>query len=159
LDAPEQGLQLPFGPKIAIRGGTQAEPESLTAESQRLAQQAFQVGMRDRIEQLRARAPQFDPDPADHLNRDLPDSAVADRNCERMVGLARVTGRWALATYLQCTGLPAADQPQALDLLPDLQTAWRDSVAEHPRADALQSIAAQQDPCLGVQSLLRTWGR
>ena len=111
------------------------------------------------MEQLNARYPTPDLNPGNRLRGGLPECAAGDEACRHLVELAHATGSWALAVYLQCRGSPTAGQPRALDLLPELRKAWRELPADHPLADEVSAIAADENPCGAVERMLRTWGR
>ena len=159
LHAPSEELTLPWGPRIAMRGARRTERDTAAAASQRLAKRAFQAGMVERMAQLSDRYPGSKLKPGDRLDSELPTCDPGGRACRQQVELAHTTGSWALAVYLQCQGTPAADQSKALDLLPQLNAAWRELAAGHPLGDQANAIAADQYPCGAVERLLRTWGR
>lgn len=159
LDAPLEDLTPPWGPRIAMRDGPRTDPDAKLTESGRQAKRAFQAGMVEGMEQLRARYPALNLNPGDRLRGGLPECPVGDVACQRSVALARATGSWALAVYLQCRGSPSPDQPRAIDLLAELQTAWSGLPDGHPLGDQVNTIVADQNPCKTVERLLRAWGR
>jgi len=159
LDAPPEDLTLPWGPKIAMRGGPGADADAKLPERRRLAKRAFQAGMVDGMERLSARYPKVDLNVDGRLRAERPDCAAGDRGCRELVDLAHATGGWALAAYVQCRASPAVDQPQALELLPALQKAWRKLPGGHLLGADVDAIVADQNPCEAVRLLLRAWGR
>lgn len=98
LEEPPSELQIPWSPRIVIRGSSMPKPEPKTEESTRLLKLAFQSGLVQGQQRIEARYPNTKLDSRGHLNRDLPSCAEADDLCRRQVELARDTGAWALAT-------------------------------------------------------------
>lgn len=151
---------LPWGPRIALRGGSSRPTigvEHPTPEA--LSKQAFQVGVIEGIDQLSGRYPGLDFAAAQHLPSDRPDCGVGDKACRRQVELAQATGRWALAAHLQCREAAASEPLVALSLLPELQTAWTEVSPEHPLGTAIQALPVGETGCAAIRAFLRYWGR
>jgi hypothetical protein len=159
LDVPAEELTLPWGPKIAMRGGVQPQLDAEAEASWQMARHAFQAGLIQGIEHLKARFPGVTTEFADRLHRDLPQCVEGDEACQQGVNLARMTGNWAFAMYLQCRGSPGPDLPRALSLLPQLQSAWIDRLPGHPLSKEVQTITPDQSACTAVGSMIRAWVR
>ena len=159
LDAPPEDLTLPWGPRIAMRGAPRIDPDAEADESRRFAKGAFQAGMVEGMEQLRTRYPALNLNPGDRFHAEIPTCATGVEACRQLVELARTTGSWALAVFLQCWGPPAPDQSTALELLPELHKAWSELPVGHTLGDEVKTIVAAENPCGAVERMLRTWGR
>lgn len=159
LDVPEKELTLPWGPKIAMRGGSQPERDPEAEASWQMARQAFQAGMVEGIKHLKARFPGVTFDFADQLHRSPPQCAQGDEACRQGVDLAGMTGMWALAVHLQCLGSPGPDLPKTLGLLPQLQSIWIDQSPGHPLGEVVQAVSPDLSACTAVGGMMRAWGR
>jgi hypothetical protein len=160
LEIPPEKIALPWGPKIAMRGGDQRGPAVQDDGPGQLARQSFQAGVADGVEQIQLRDPGFELSSSHSLQSARPDCAEGDARCQQWDDLSYATGRWALAAYLECRGSSAAEQDNTLrDLLPRLQRAWRETPAEHPLGTDVQNVRLDQQPCSAVNGMLRAWGR
>lgn len=159
LDEPSEQIQVPWTPKIVIRSGTVEPEDTGEAKLNELLGQAFQSGMAEGIRRIESRFPDVRLNLGGYIRLDEPACHLDIGQCERQVELAKASGGWAVAAFLECQNPPDNKSLEALALLPNLQHAWRDLSPENTLSKDIQAIATDSDPCQAAEELLLNWGR
>jgi hypothetical protein len=158
LNKPPESLQVPWTPKIVIRGDTTRPDDTPGTKLNDLLALAFQSGMAEGMRRIETRFPDVTLNPGGYVNPAGPECFEGINECEQLTELAKTSGSWAVAAFLECQDQPHNNATQALSLLGSLQQAWRDSVENELSSDIL-AITVDGNICLAAKSLLRDWGR
>ena len=67
IDEPADGLQVPWTPKLAVRGGQASQESQETADFEKILELSFQSGMVDAFNKLETRFPEIDLNPGGYI--------------------------------------------------------------------------------------------
>jgi len=159
LDEPPKLLQVPWTPKISIRSGTDRTENAGETRLNELLGRAFQSGMAEGISRIESRFPDIQLNPGGYVSSDEPLCRPDIAQCERQVELAKMSGGWAVAVFLDCKNPFENKSLAPFSLLTSLQQAWRESNYENTLSKDIQKIPPDGALCQRVEELLVKWGR